>query len=62
MWFLVVLSGLLVGHGALLYIATSHIALPVAVLSGAIILWFVTHRGRLRGLSRLLRHRTRNEP
>ena len=61
-WLLVMLSGFLVGHGALLYVATSHIVVPAAVLSGAIVLWFVMHRGRLRALSRLFQHRTRNEP
>jgi membrane protein YdbS with pleckstrin-like domain len=48
---------LLVGHGVILYYASSHVMLSAAVLSGAIILLVIKHVGLLGPLYALFRRR-----
>jgi membrane protein YdbS with pleckstrin-like domain len=57
-WMLPVLMiVLLVGHGVILYYASSHVMLSAAVLSGAIILLVIKHVGLLGPLYALFRRR-----
>lgn len=61
-WMLpVLLVGLLAGHGVILYYVSSHVALSVAVLAGAVILVVIKHLGLLgRVFARYRRRRSRD--
>jgi hypothetical protein len=45
------------GHGVILYLFSSHVALPASIVSGVIILVVVKHWGLLGPVSALLRRR-----
>jgi hypothetical protein len=61
-WLLpVVLVLLIAGHGTVLYFASSHIVLPAALLTGAIVVLVVRHLGLLRPLFERFRRRQRHD-
>jgi hypothetical protein len=54
---LVLLVGLLAGHGVILYYVSSHVALSAAALAGAAILLMMKHVGLCGQLFALIRRR-----
>jgi hypothetical protein len=62
-WLLpLVLVLLIAGHGLILSFASSHVAVPAALLSGIVVVLVIRHLGLLRRLWEKLRDRHRNEP